>query len=205
MSEALEKLISRAGSALGSAILDAKTAFGEITITVAPDAIVGALAKLRDHPDCRFETLLDITGVDWPGRESRFDVVYHLLSMRQNQRIRVKVATTESDPVPSVIDVFPTANWLERETYDMYGILFSGHPDLRRILTDYGFEGYPLRKDFPLTGYREVRYDDEAKRVVYEPVKLVQEFRQFDFESPWEGTDYVIPGDEKASEPPKAG
>jgi NADH-quinone oxidoreductase subunit C len=189
---------------LGSGLLNEKSAHGEVTLTVARDKIVEALTKLRDDPALQFEVLLDITGVDWPAREERFDVVYHLLSMRKNQRLRVKLATAENEPVPSVVSVFPTANWLERETYDMFGILFSGHPDLRRILTDYGFEGYPLRKDFPLTGFKEVRYDDEQKRVVYEPVRLTQEFRQFDFESPWEGVDYILPGDEKA-QPPKAG
>ena len=143
--------------------------------------------------------LIDICGVDWPARESRFDVVYHLLSPRLNQRVRVKLETDEATPVASVVEVFSAANWFEREAYDMYGILFSGHPDLRRILTDYGFQGHPLRKDFPLTGYVEVRYDDELKRVVYEPVELTQEFRSFDFEFPWEGTQYVLPGDEKAS------
>ena len=191
-------------TALGDRIESSKTAFGELTLTVARDTIVEVLTRLRDDPALQFEVLLDITGVDWPAREQRFDVVYHLLSMRKNQRVRVKIATAEGEAVPSVIPVFPTANWLERETYDMFGILFSGHPDLRRILTDYGFEGYPLRKDFPLTGFKEVRYDDEQKRVVYEPVRLTQEFRQFDFESPWEGVDYVLPGDEKA-QPPKAG
>ncbi len=201
MSDALDTLARLAHSALGTDIRDLKTAFGEVTLTVGREAIVEVLTKLRDDLALQFETLLDICGVDWPAREDRFDVVYHLLSMRKNLRIRVKLATNETDPVPSVIDVFPTANWLERETYDMYGILFSGHPDLRRILTDYGFEGYPLRKDFPLTGYKEVRYDDEQKRVVYEPVKLAQEFRSFDFESPWEGVDYILPGDEKAQSP----
>ena len=199
----MTNLGEHATAALGSALLHAKLAFGEVTLTVGRDSIIEVLTKLRDDPALQFETLLDICGVDWPVREDRFDVVYHLLSMRRNLRIRVKLATNETDPVPSVIEVFPTANWLERETYDMYGILFSGHPDLRRILTDYGFEGYPLRKDFPLTGYKEVRYDDEQKRVVYEPVKLTQEFRSFDFESPWEGVDYILPGDEKA-QPPKA-
>jgi len=193
-----------ASTAVGSALLTSKEAFGEVTLTVARDRIVSVLKKLRDDPELQFEVLLDITGVDWPAREERFDVVYHLLSMRKNQRIRVKLTTDENAPVPSVIEVFPTANWLERETYDMYGILFSGHPDLRRILTDYGFEGHPLRKDFPLTGFKEVRFDDELKRVVYEPVRLTQEFRQFDFESPWEGVDYILPGDEKAKEPPKS-
>jgi len=204
MSAKLEALAQHAGATLGDRIAGIATAFGEITLSVARTSIVDVLTRLRDDPALQFETLLDITGVDWPARENRFAVVYHLLSMRQNQRIRVKLETNETDAVPSVIEVFPTANWLERETYDMYGILFSGHPDLRRILTDYGFEGYPLRKDFPLTGFKEVRYDDEQKRVVYEPVRLTQEFRQFDFESPWEGVDYIIPGDEKAQQPPKA-
>lgn len=193
-----------ASAAIGAALQSSKLAFGEVTLVVDRDRIVEVLTRLRDDPALLFETLLDITAVDWPARECRFDVVYHLLSMRTNQRIRVKLETDEATPVPSVIGVFPTADWLERETFDMYGILFSGHPDLRRILTDYGFEGYPLRKDFPLTGYKEVRYDDAAKRVVYEPVRLTQEFRQFDFESPWEGVDYILPGDEKAKEPPKA-
>jgi NADH-quinone oxidoreductase subunit C len=158
------------------------------------------LTLLRDDPACLFEVLIDICGVDFPEREHRFEVVYHLLSPRKNQRIRIKCETNEDTAVPSTVDVFPAANWFEREAYDMYGILFSDHPDLRRILTDYGFQGYPLRKDFPLTGYVEVRYDDAQKRVVYEPVKLTQEFRSFDFMSPWEGTDYVLPGDEKAKQ-----
>jgi NADH-quinone oxidoreductase subunit C len=145
---------------------------------------------------------MDITGVDYPTRERRFDVVYHLLSMYRNQRVRVKVEADEVMQVPSIVGLFPTANWFERETFDMYGVLFSGHPDLRRILTDYGFNGYPLRKDFPMTGYVEVRYDADQKRVVYEPVKLTQEFRSFDFLSPWEGTDYILPGDEKAEQKP---
>jgi NADH-quinone oxidoreductase subunit C len=149
---------------------------------------------------CQFVSIIDVAGADYPARAKRFDVVYHLLSPRQNQRIRVKVRTDEDTPVPSVCEVFPGADWFEREAYDLYGILFSGHPDLRRILTDYGFEGHPLRKDFPTTGFVEVRYDDEAKRVVYEPVELKQEFRNFDFMSPWEGTDYVLPGDEKAKQ-----
>jgi NADH-quinone oxidoreductase subunit C len=200
----VSNLGEQASATIGNALQASKTAFGEVTLTVARDKIVDVLTRLRDDPALQFETLLDITGVDFPAREERFDVVYHLLSMRKNLRLRIKLTTSEEAPVPSVVSVFPTANWLERETYDMYGILFSGHPDLRRILTDYGFEGYPLRKDFPLTGYKEVRYDDEQKRVVYEPVRLTQEFRQFDFESPWEGVDYVLPGDEKAKEPPKA-
>ena len=172
---------------------------GELTLSVTADRIVDVLTLLRDNTRCQFEVLIDICGVDFPEREKRFDVVYHLLSPRLNQRIRVKIATDEATTVPSVVDVFPAANWYEREAYDMYGILFSGHPDLRRLLTDYGFQGYPLRKDFPLTGHVEVRYDDALKRVVYEPVKLTQEFRTFDFESPWESPDYVLPGDEKAS------
>ena len=198
MSDALDQLTEHAAGKLGATVLSSRTALGELTLSVARDRIVEVLTVLRDDPKCRFEVLIDICGVDWPARAERFEVVYHLLSPRLNQRIRVKLSTDDATPVPSVIDVFPTANWLEREAYDMYGILFSGHPDLRRILTDYGFRGHPLRKDFPLTGYVEVRYDDEQKRVVYEPVKLTQEFRQFDFESPWEGTDYVLPGDEKA-------
>ena len=156
------------------------------------------LRFLRDDPSCRFACFIDISGVDYPAREKRFDVVYHLLSPYQNSRVRVKVQTDEDTPVPSAVDVFPAANWFEREAFDLYGILFSGHPDLRRILTDYGFAGHPLRKDFPVTGHVEVRYDDEKKKVVYEPVKLVQEFRTFDYLSPWEGTEYVLPGDEKA-------
>ena len=178
---------------------------GELTCTRHKSEIIPFLKLLRADGRCRFEVLIDICGVDWPGRDNRFDVVYHLLSPRLNQRIRVKIEANESDPVESAVGVFPAANWFEREAYDMYGILFSGHPDLRRLLTDYGFQGHPLRKDFPLTGHVEVRYDDEAKRVVYEPVRFTQEFRNFDFESPWEGTDYVLPGDEKAShDPPKA-
>jgi NADH-quinone oxidoreductase subunit C len=153
---------------------------------------------LRDDPSCRFSTLVDITGIDHPDRPQRFDVVYHFLSMYRNHRIRVKVAVREDDMVPSLIGLYPAANWFEREVFDMFGILFSGHPDLRRILTDYGFRGYPLRKDFPTTGYTEVRYDEALKRVVYEPVKLVQEYRQFDFMSPWEGAEYILPGDQKA-------
>jgi NADH-quinone oxidoreductase subunit C len=152
---------------------------------------------LRDEPHCRFVCLIDICGVDYPERANRFDVVYHLLSPYENLRVRIKVETDETTPVPSAIAVFPAANWYERETFDLYGVLFSGHPDLRRILTDYGFSGHPLRKDFPLTGHFEVRYDDEQKRVVYDKVKLTQEFRNFDYLSPWEGTEYLLPGDEK--------
>lgn len=195
----LTELETHITSKLGEAIFDRKIAVGELTLTTDAASIVDVLTFLRDDKECRFEVLIDICGVDWPARSARFDVVYHLLSPRRNQRVRVKLHTDEERPVPSVVGVFPAANWYEREAYDMYGILFTGHPDLRRLLTDYGFQGYPLRKDFPLTGYVEVRYDDEAKRVVYEPVKLVQEFRSFDFESPWEGAHYPLPGDEKAS------
>ncbi len=195
----LSELETHISSKLEGAVLDRRIAVGELTLSVEPARIAEVLTFLRDDAGCRFEVLIDICGVDWPAREKRFDVVYHLLSPRLNRRIRIKLEVDEETPVPSVNDVFPAANWYEREAYDMYGILFSGHPDLRRLLTDYGFQGFPLRKDFPLTGYVEVRYDDEAKRVVYEPVKLVQEFRTFDFESPWEGPNYVLPGDEKAS------
>ncbi|MEL6112964.1 MAG: NADH-quinone oxidoreductase subunit C [Pseudomonadota bacterium] len=174
--------------------------FGELTINARADRIVPVLTFLRDDSLCRFVQLIDICGVDYPERSSRFDVVYHLLSMHNNQRIRVKCVVGEDETIPSVQDIFPCAVWFEREAFDMYGIVFTGHTDLRRILTDYGFEGYPLRKDFPLTGEVEVRYDDEQKRVVYEPVKLVQEYRNFDYLSPWEGAQYVLPGDEKAPE-----
>jgi NADH-quinone oxidoreductase subunit C len=171
---------------------------GELTITAARDAIAKLLAFLRDDSQCRFETLVDICACDYPTEPERFEVVYHMLSMRLNQRIRVKIRTNESTPVPSATDVFPVANWYEREAFDMFGVIFSGHPDLRRILTDYGFEGYPLRKDFPLTGRVQVRYDEAQKRVINEPVNLIQEYRNFDFLSPWEGMQAVIPGDEKA-------
>ena len=172
--------------------------FDELTLHADAASINDVLTFLRDDAECKFVCFIDICGADYPTREKRFDVVYHLLSPYKNTRIRVKVQADDETQVPSAISVFPAANWYERETYDLYGILFSGHPDLRRILTDYGFSGHPLRKDFPVTGHVEVRYDDEAKRVVYEPVKLVQEFRQFDYLSPWEGTEYVLPGDEKA-------
>jgi NADH-quinone oxidoreductase subunit C len=190
---------SAVAAVLGSQVLTAKMAYDELTIVVARDTIVSVLTKLRDDPSLQFEILIDIAGVDYPSRADRFDVVYHLLSPRKNLRLRVKLEANDTEPVPSVIPVYPAANWYEREAYDMFGILFSGHPDLRRLLTDYGFQGFPLRKDFPLTGYVETRYDDEKKRVVYEPVKLAQEFRSFDFESPWEGVKYTIPGDEKAT------
>jgi NADH-quinone oxidoreductase subunit C len=198
MDESLKNLGDHLRAQLGDAFVSTGIAFGELNLEAKADSIVSVLAFLRDDPDCQFTLLLDVTAVDYPTRPERFDVVYHLLSMVKNQRIRVKVVTDEDGQVPSVVSLFPTANWFERETYDMYGVLFSGHPDLRRILTDYGFTGFPLRKDFPMTGYVEVRYDADQKRVIYEPVKLTQEFRTFDFLSPWEGAEYVLPGDEKA-------
>jgi NADH-quinone oxidoreductase subunit C len=198
MSADLQVLSDYIASSLGEAIEDRAIAYGELTLVARRDDIVRVITFLRDDPQCRFVCFIDICGADYPAREQRFDVVYHLLSPYQNTRIRVKVQTDEVTPVPSLIGAFPAANWYERETYDLYGVLFSGHPDLRRLLTDYGFEGHPLRKDFPMTGYVEVRYDEGQGRVVYEPVKLNQEFRNFDFLSPWEGTDYVLPGDEKA-------
>jgi NADH-quinone oxidoreductase subunit C len=198
MSEALHDLAGYIAEKLGQKSGSSEVTFGELNLTVAGADIIDVLTFLKNDVQCQFVSIIDICGVDYPGRARRFDVVYHLLSPRQNQRIRVRVITDEDTPVPSATAVFPGADWFEREAYDLYGILFTGHPDLRRILTDYGFEGHPLRKDFPLTGYVEVRYDDELKKVVYEPVELKQEFRNFDFLSPWEGTDYVLPGDEKA-------
>ena len=198
MSEALSDLAAHVREKLGDAVLESVLAYGELTVTVAPETVVAAATFLRDDKRCRFVSIIDVSGADYPARQKRFDVVYHLLSPAQNLRIRLKVHADEETIVPSVTGVWPGADWYERETYDLYGVLFSGHPDLRRILTDYGFEGHPLRKDFPLTGFDEVRYDDEAKRVIYEPVELKQEFRNFDFLSPWEGTEYVLPGDEKA-------
>ncbi|CAH0340336.1 NADH-quinone oxidoreductase subunit C [Rhizobium sp. CECT 9324] len=199
MTEALNELASYLKEMRGALIATSEITYGELTLTAKAENIISLLTFLRDDVQCGFVNLIDICGVDYPKREDRFEVVYHLLSPRQNQRIRIKVATGEFKPVPSACPVFPGADWFERETWDMYGILFTDHPDLRRILTDYGFEGHPLRKDFPTTGFVEVRYDDNAKRVVYEPVELKQEFRNFDFLSPWEGTDYVLPGDEKAT------
>ncbi len=198
MAETLQELGGYIAGKLGASVTGVTVAFGDLTILAEASDIVSVLTFLRDDAECAFVCFIDICGVDYPEREKRFDVVYHLLAPYKNRRIRVKVQADEDTPVPSVIEVFPSANWYEREAFDLYGMLFSGHPDLRRILTDYGFAGHPLRKDFPLTGYVEVRYDDEVKRVVYEPVKLTQEFRAFDYLSPWEGTDYVIPGDEKA-------
>jgi NADH-quinone oxidoreductase subunit C len=200
MSEALSILATHIAGKFGDKIVKAEIAYGELTVTVAADDIVAVATFLRDDAACQFISFIDISGADYPSRAKRFDVVYHLLSPRKNLRIRVRVMTDEDMPVPSITGVYPGADWFERETYDLYGVLFSGHPDLRRLLTDYGFDGHPLRKDFPLTGFVEVRYDDEAKRVVYEPVELKQEFRNFDFLSPWEGTDYVLPGDEKAKQ-----
>ena len=199
MTETLETLASSITAQLGTGVvLSHKVEFGELTLTAARQSILSVLKHLRDADDCHFVCFIDITAVDFPNRAERFDVVYHLLSPYKNQRIRVKIATDEETPVPTAAGIFPAANWYEREVFDMYGVLFLDHPDLRRILTDYGFAGHPLRKDFPLTGHVEVRYDDEQKRVVYEPVKLAQEFRNFDYLSPWEGTHYELPGDEKA-------
>ncbi len=186
--------------ALGAAVLAREFAYGELTLTVARESIVEVATFLRDDPACRFISFIDVCGADYPARDERFEVVYHFLSPHLNQRIRVKLSTDDMTPVPSITGVFRGADWFERETYDLYGVMFSGHPDLRRILTDYGFDGHPLRKDFPMTGFVEVRYDESRKRVVYEPVRLLQEFRTFDYLSPWEGTDYVLPGDEKAKQ-----
>ncbi len=199
MDETLAEIAELVAFSHPTTLVDRQVAFGELTLTVSREAIAKVLRTLRDNPRLGFVSLIDICGVDFPGRAMRFEVVYHLLSPTQNTRVRVKLATDEASPVPSVSGVFPVAEWLEREAYDLYGILFGDHPDLRRILTDYGFSGHPLRKDFPLTGYVEVRYDDEQKRVVYQPVRLPQQYRDFDFLSPWEGTDYALPGDEKKS------
>ena len=196
--DALSELLDEIGPALGDVVRDAAVVRGELTLLVQTGAIVRALTYLRDQPNCQFKMLVDLCGVDYPEREQRFEVVYHLLSLKHNQRIRVKVTTDEATPVPSATGVFGAANWYEREVWDMYGIYFADHPDLRRLLTDYGFEGHPMRKDFPQTGYVEVRYDAEQKRVVYEPVHLRQDWRSFDFLSPWEGGG-LLPGDEKAA------
>jgi NADH-quinone oxidoreductase subunit C len=206
--EALSEMGERAVAASGGAITTSNVAWGELTLTGPADRIVDALTLLRDGDDFQFQQLIDLAGADYPHRAKRFDVVYHLLSMTQNRRVRIKIETDEETPAPSVVGVYPCADWFEREAFDMYGIFFEGHPDLRRLLTDYGFHGHPLRKDFPMTGYVEVRYDDELKRVVYEPVKSV-EFRNWDFLSPWEGAEYarpgegykyVLPGDEKTGQ-----
>ena len=198
MSEILEKLGQAIVAALPGAATASAVKHGELTVTANAADIVAVVRFLRDDPRCLFKSIIDVTAVDWPSRPRRFDVVYHLLSPAHNLRIRIKAETDETTSVPSITDVFPGANWFEREAYDLYGVAFTGHPDLRRLLTDYGFEGHPLRKDFPLTGFVEVRWDDEQKRVVYEPVRLTQEFRSFDFLSPWEGERGVLPGDEKA-------
>ncbi len=197
MSEALTELAAHLELRRPEAVVATGVAFGELTLEIVPEHLVSFVDFLKTDSNCRFSTLVDMTGVDYPERTERFDLVYHFLSMYRNHRIRLKVAVREDQMVPSLVTVHPSANWFEREVFDMFGILFSGHPDLRRILTDYGFRGYPLRKDFPTTGYTEVRYDEALKRVVYEPVKLVQEYRQFDFMSPWEGGPYVISADEK--------
>jgi NADH-quinone oxidoreductase subunit C len=196
-SDRLNSLGEKIAAGLTGEVVDFTVAFDELTVRARASSIMKVLTYLRDDADCRFVSFIDICGVDYPERENRFDVVYHLLSPYRNHRVRVKIEADEQTPVPSVIEVFPAANWYEREAFDLYGILFSGHPDLRRILTDYGFSGHPLRKDFPLTGHVEVRYDDEQKRVVYEKVRLTQELRSFDYLSPWEGTEYLLPGDEK--------
>ena len=197
MTNALKELGGYIELKRGGCVLGWEISHGELNVDVALSNVTGLVEFLKTDQNCAFSTLVDITAVDYPERAKRYDVVYHLLSMYQNHRIRLRVATREDDMVPSITEVYPAANWFEREVFDMYGILFSGHPDLRRILTDYGFRGHPLRKDFPTTGYTEVRYDEVHKRVVYEPVSLVQEYRQFDFMSPWEGAEYILPGDEK--------
>ncbi len=200
MTEALNELGAYIELKRPDCVLNWSVSHDELNVDIAPSQIAGLVEFLKTDQTCRFSSLVDITAVDYPERAKRFDVVYHFLSMYQNQRIRLRTAIREEDMVPSITDVHPSANWFEREVFDMFGILFSGHPDLRRILTDYGFRGYPLRKDFPTTGYTEVRYDEAQKRVVYEPVSLVQEYRQFDFMSPWEGAEYILPGDEKQEE-----
>ena len=197
MSDALQELGEMISIAQEDAVLGYEVVNGELTLIASVSGLRGLVTHLRDNAACAFTTLIDITAVDYPARSDRFDVVYHFLSMPQNQRVRVKLRVAEGEVIPAITDLHPSANWFEREVFDMYGIMFSGHPDLRRILTDYGFRGYPLRKDFPTTGYTEVRYDETEKRVVYEPVSLVQDYRQFDFMSPWEGAEYILPGDEK--------
>ena len=205
MSEALQELAAHIEAKRPDCVLKADIEHGELTLHVSLSSMLSFVDFLRSDGNCLFSTLVDITAVDHPSREARFDVVYHFLSMYRNHRVRLKSAVREDEVVPSIVSVHQSANWFEREVFDMFGIIFAGHPDLRRILTDYGFRGYPLRKDFPTTGYTEVRYDDEQKRVVYEPVSLVQEYRQFDFMSPWEGAQYVLPGDDKAEGEAKNG
>ena len=201
MDEALKELSDTIQAALPDQVIETQIAHGELAVMVSAQSIVKVLGFLRDNANCQFSMLVDVCGVDYPEREQRFEVVYNLLSLEQNQRIRVKASVAENESIPSAVGVYSSANWWEREAWDLYGIFFSEHPDLRRILTDYGFEGHPLRKDFPLTGFVELRYDEAQKRVVYEPVKLTQEFRSFDFMSPWEGTEILLPGDEKADGP----
>lgn len=198
MAGLLETLKSHLEAHLEDEVGALEMAHGELTLDTHPDHLIRVLMFLKEDPEARFQSLMDITAVDYPNRPERFDVVYHLLSYTHNFRIRVKIKADEKTPVPSAIGVYPAAGWFEREVWDMFGVMFSGHPDLRRILTDYGFQGHPFRKDFPLTGYVELRYSEEQKRVVYEPVKLTQDFRSFDFMSPWEGAKYILPGDEKA-------
>jgi NADH-quinone oxidoreductase subunit C len=200
MDQALHELGKYIRDTLGAAVEDISVRLGQLTIEIRRDDVLKVMKFLRDDANCQFLTLLDVCGVDYPVDDERFEIVYHLLSMTHNNRIRVKLRTDEDMPVDSVTPLFKAANWWEREVWDMFGVAFNGHPDLRRILTDYGFEGHPLRKDFPLTGYVEIRYDDEQKRIVYEPVKLTQEFRTFDFLSPWEGVQRMLPGDEKAED-----
>ena len=200
MQSALNDISEYVEAKLSSAVIKTSINQGELTLTVQRDELLSVIKLLRDDPQLKFTCFIDVCGVDYPERENRFDVVYHFLSVTQNLRVRIKCETDETSPVPSIVSLFPGAHWFEREAYDMYGIIFEGHPDLRRLLTDYGFQGYPLRKDFPTTGFVEVRYDETQKRVVYEPVKLAQEMRSFDFSSPWEGPEYVLPGDEKASD-----
>ena len=204
MNEALQDLEQHISAALPDEILGSEIAYDELALTVRREVLLKVLKFLRDDQNCQFKQLVDVCGVDFPEREERFEVVYNLLSLKHNQRVRVKLSAGEDTPVDSATEIFSSANWFERETFDLYGVFFAGHPDLRRILTDYGFEGYPLRKDFPLTGFVEVRYDSEQRRVVYEPVKLTQEFRSFDFSSPWEGILH-LPGDEKATDQDEAG
>ena len=203
--QALKDLAGHLDATHGDYIQSSEIVHGELSLSIRVAALERMIKFLRDDSTCRFEMLIDICGVDYPEREPRFDVVYHLLSISNNLRIRLKVGVEEDGTVPSVAVLYSTAGWFEREVWDLFGIYFSDHPDLRRLLTDYGFEGHPLRKDFPLTGYVELRYDDEQKRVVYEPVKLTQEFRSFDFMSPWEGAEYILPGDEKAEDSPPEG
>ncbi|MFZ3178948.1 MAG: NADH-quinone oxidoreductase subunit C [Methylocystis silviterrae] len=199
MSAELEALGAKISGALLGAVTEVKVAYGELTLTVMRERWLEVAAHLRDSPDCLFVCFIDVTAADYPQRAERFEVVAHLLSPKYNRRIRIKTPASEETPVASLVTLYPGADWFERETYDLFGVIFSGHPDLRRIMTDYGFDGHPLRKDFPMTGFVEVRYDDEQKRVVYEPVRLSQEYRNFDFLSPWEGVHYDLPGDEKAS------